>query len=195
MKQRLIAADFKKTFQHAHIKGLSKAPGTGKQIHLPPVLQQFRYEHGFIYIIEILSKKFLKVFNSNRKFFPFHPPTLLSGISSAENTLPLSRSGQAANAPPGSEKDAPTVMNSLYHEAGRQSNYKRQSSGQFCRISSVSSSVISPCFHIQGYMNISCTSYAKARLQPLPSEIPQLSLCCPGQCFQGPSDNSSGRGS
>ena len=78
-KQALVGADLKEALQHAHIQGLAKAPGPGKEVHLSPVVQKLRDKSGLINIIEVIGAYLFKAVNADGKFFlhlvhaPFPP--------------------------------------------------------------------------------------------------------------------------
>ena len=79
------SAQFKETFQHAHIQCFSKSPWPGKQRYLPPVLQQFPDQSGFIHIVKALCPNFFKIFDPYREFLfsGFHGiPVLLPPVLS-----------------------------------------------------------------------------------------------------------------
>ena len=99
VEEGTVAADLKEALQHAHVQGLAKAPGPGEEVHLSPVVQEFRDKPGFVDIIEITGAYLFKPVDADGKLLLHFVPA------------PFPPAGSCG-----------FFLSSLYHEADRASS-------------------------------------------------------------------------
>ena len=71
VKQRPVASDLQKAFQHAHVQRLAKTSGSGKQIHFSPSVQKFPDQPRLVHIIKVQRPELFKAVDPDWKSFLF----------------------------------------------------------------------------------------------------------------------------